>query len=74
MAPAFGQVEVKGLVPYFADTAAKACDFRSHPVLRADSGPRQVAEKWNSIITNGKSGHSTTIDVNRWFGKATLDA
>ena len=30
--------------------------------------------KWNWIIENGKPGHSAVIDVNLWFGKATLDA
>ena len=34
----------------------------------------QMADKWSNIIANSKSGHSATIDVNLWFGKATLDA
>ena len=33
-----------------------------------------MADKWNVIIENGKSGCSATIDVNEWLGKATLDA
>ena len=33
-----------------------------------------MADKWGSIIENGKSGHSAVIDVNEWLGKATLDA
>jgi len=74
MAPAFGLVEAKGLLPYFVDTATKACGPRLHLVLRANSGPRQMGDKWSNIIANGKSGHSATIDVNMWFGKATLDA
>jgi len=75
MAPAFGQVEVKGLLPYFADTATKACELRLYLILSADSGfPYQTADKWSNIIANDKSGHSATIDVSMWFGKATLDA
>ena len=33
-----------------------------------------MADKWSSIIENGTSGYSAIIDVNVWFGKATLDA
>ena len=33
-----------------------------------------MADKWNGIIENGQPGHSAIIDVNVWFGKATLDA
>ena len=33
-----------------------------------------MAEKWNDIIENTKSGCSALIDVNKWLGKATLDA
>ena len=35
MAPAFGPVEVKGLLPHFMDTAAKACELRLYLVLKA---------------------------------------
>ena len=33
-----------------------------------------MADKWSSTIENGKPGFSAIIDVNAWFGKATLDA
>ena len=33
-----------------------------------------MADKWSSIIENGKSGHSAVIDVNSWLEKAVLDA
>jgi len=33
-----------------------------------------MADKWGGIIANGGFGHSATIDVSTWFGKATLDA
>ena len=33
-----------------------------------------MADKWSSIIENGKSGRSAVIGVNAWLGKATLDA
>jgi len=75
MAPAFGRVEAKGFLPYFMDTAAKACKLRWHLILRADSGTHpQLADKWSDIIEDGKSGGSAVIDVNMWLGRATLDA
>ena len=75
MAPAFGLVEAKGLLPYFMDSTTRAREIRPYPIPRANLRPRcQMADKWNSIIENSKSGHSTVIDVNMWFGKATLDA
>lgn len=33
-----------------------------------------MVEKWNNIIDNSQSGKSAVIDVNMWFGKATIDA
>jgi len=46
-----------------------------YSILNADSDPcHQMADKWSSIIENGKPGYSAIIDVNVWFGKATLDA
>ena len=39
MAPAFGLVEAKGLLPCFVDCATKARKIRSHLVLKADPGP-----------------------------------
>jgi len=33
-----------------------------------------MADKWSDIIENSESGYSVVIDVNMWFGKATLDA
>ena len=33
-----------------------------------------MADKWSSIVAKDKSGHSATIDVSAWLGKATLDA
>ena len=33
-----------------------------------------MVDKWNDIIGNSKSGYSAIIDVNKWLGKATLDA
>ena len=74
IAPAFGLVETKGFVPYFTDAAAKARGLLSCLLLKADLGPcRQMADKWSDIITRGESGCSAVIDVNMWFGKATLD-
>ena len=75
MAPAFGAVEVKGLLPCFMESVTKARELCFPLTLRADSDScRQMVDKWTSIIENGKSGNSATIDVNMWFGKATLDA
>ena len=74
IAPAFGLVETKGFVPYFMDAVTKACGFASYLILKADWGPHcQMADKWSDIIAHGESGYSATIDVNMWFGKATLD-
>ena len=72
MAPAFGLVEAKGLLPYFMDSATKARELCLDLTLKPDSN--QMADKWSSIIENDRSGHSATIDVNMWLGKATLDA
>ena len=72
MAPAFGLVEAKGLLPYFMDSATKARKLYLDLTLETDSD--QMADKWSSIIENDRSGHSATIDVNIWLGKATLDA
>ena len=75
MAPAFGLVEAKALLPYFMDAVTKACELYLYLISEADSGPyRQMADKWSNIIENGESGRSATIDVNMWLGKATLDA
>jgi len=75
MAPAFGLAEANALLPYFVDAVTKAREFRLYLILEVDSGPyRQMADKWSSIIENGKSGQSAIIDVNMWLGKATLDA
>ena len=75
MAPAFGLVEAKGLLPYFMESVTKACELRLCLIPKADSGSyNQMANKWSSIIENSKSGHSAVINVSPWFGKATLDA
>ena len=75
MAPAFGLVEAKGLLPYFMDAAVKVCELRLHFISESDSSPcRQMAGKWSDIVENGKSERSAVIDVNLWFGRATLDA
>jgi len=75
MAPAFGLVVAKGLLPYFMDAVTKVREPRLYYIIRADSGPRrQMADKWSNIIANGKTGNSATIDVSVWLGKATLDA
>ena len=76
MAPAFGLVEAKGLLPYFMDSVTKAREPRPHLISNADpaSAGHQMADKWSSVIKNGNSGHSAVIDVNAWLGKATLDA
>jgi len=75
MAPAFGLVEAKALLPYFMNAVTKAPEPHSSFVLEADSGPyHQMADKWSGIIENGKSGQSAVIDVNMWFGRATIDA
>ena len=75
MAPAFGLVEAKGLLPYFMDCATKARELRLYPILKADSGPcHQMADMWSGVIENGRSGSSAVIDVNMWLGKAALDA
>ena len=75
MAPAFGPVEVKGLLPHFMDTAAKACELRLYLVLKAHQDLHcQVVEKWNDIIESDKFGSSAIIDANMWLGRAALDA
>ena len=75
MAPAFGFVEAKGLLPYFMDSVTKVRELCSYSIMKANSSPRrQMTDKWSGIIENGKPGHSAVIDVNMWFGKATLDA
>jgi len=75
MAPAFGLVEAKALLPYFMDAVTKAHGIRSSLISEANSGPyHQMADKWSGIIENGKTGHSAIIDVNMWFGRATIDA
>ena len=75
MAPAFGLVEAKALLPYFMDAVTKACELRLYLILGADSGPYgQMADKWNGTIENNESGNSVIIDVNVWLGRATLDA
>ena len=75
MAPAFGLVEAKGLLPYFMDSVTKACELRLDLIMEADSSPRrQMTDKWSNIIENGQTGSSAVIDVNLWVGKATLDA
>jgi len=75
MAPAFGLVEVKSLLPHFMNVATKVRELRLNSILRVDQGPRcQMADKWSNIIANDKSGRSATIDVCVWLGKATLDA
>jgi len=75
MAPAFGLVEAKGLLPYFMDAATKVCELCLHFISGTDlSTCPQMADKWNDIIENGKSGGSAVIDVNLWLGRATLDA
>jgi len=75
MAPAFGPVETKALLPYLMDTVTKVRELHSHSILKADPGPHcQMVDKWNGIIENGKSGNSAIIDANMWLGKAALDA
>jgi len=39
MAPAFGLVEAKGLLPYFVDSATKARELRVHFISETDSNP-----------------------------------
>ena len=36
MAPAFGLVEAKGLLPCFMDSVTKACEHCAHPMLILD--------------------------------------
>ena len=75
MAPAFGLVETRALLPYFTDAVTKVRGILLYLILEADSGPcLQMADKWVDIIENGESGCSATVDVNMWLGKATLDA
>ena len=75
MAPAFGLVEAKGLLPYFMDSVTKARELRLYLILDADlRACRQMTDKWSNIIENGPSGYSAVVDVNMWVGKATLDA
>jgi len=74
MAPAFGLVEAKGLLPHFMDSATKVCDLHLYLSWRLTRVPhRQMADKWSNIIERGKSGRSAVIDANLWFGRATLD-
>ena len=75
MAPAFGVVEAKGLLPYFMDSATKVRELLSYSTLKVDSSPCcQMADKWSGTIEKGRPGQPAVIDVNMWFGKATLDA
>ena len=75
MAPAFGLVEAKGLLPYFMDAAIKARELRVYLISGVNSDScHQMADKWSGIIANSKSGYSAVLDVNMWFGKATIDA
>ena len=39
MAPAFGLVEAKGLVPYFMGTVTKACEPHLCSISNANQGP-----------------------------------
>ena len=54
MAPAFGLVEAKGLLPYFVDCATKARELRLCPILKSDSGP---CPRWR---TSGAASLRTT--------------
>ena len=75
MAPAFGLFEAKNLLPHFINSVTKARGICLYLILKTDSGPwDQMTDKWSSIIENGKTGNSATINVNMWLGKATLDA
>ena len=75
MAPAFGRVEAKYLLPYFVDSVNKAPEFRSDLISVTGSRPcHQMADKWSSIIENSKTGYSAVLDANMWLGKAALDA
>ena len=74
MSPAFGLVEAKGLLPYFMESVTKARELPLHSISKTNSGPHQMADKWNSILGNSKSGDSAIIDVNMWLGQAALDA
>ena len=74
MAPAFGLVEAKGLLSYFMDSVTKVSELCWRFVLKLTRARHQMAEIWSGIIENDKSGSSAIIDVNLWFGKATLDA
>ena len=75
VAPAFGLVEARGLLPHFMDAVTKVGELRLCSILGADLGPHhQMADKWSNIIANDKSGNSATVDVSAWLGKATLDA
>ena len=61
MAPAFGLVEAKGLIPYFMTTVTKVCELRLHPILEVDRGPassdgRQV-EQHNREQRHRQVGH-----------------
>ena len=74
MAPAFGLVEAKGLLPYFMESVTKARELPLHLILKANSSLyHQMADKWDEIIGNSDSGNAAVIDVNAWLGKATLD-
>jgi len=42
MAPAFGLVEAKGLLPYFMDSATKVRDLRLYFILGTDSRPSSL--------------------------------
>ena len=75
MAPAFGLVEAKGLLPYFMDSATKVCEVRLQFISEIGlSSCHQMADKWGDILANDNSGRSVVIDANLWFGRATLDA
>lgn len=74
MTPAFGLVEAKGLLPYFAQSATKVgsrltsvryCDNQTFP---------QLTDKWHELIAGEGSGESSVMDMPSWLSKATLDA
>ena len=75
--PAFGLTEAKGFVPHATEAVTRARELCWYFLLssKTNTAPcRQMVDKWNDIIGNSETGYSAVIDVNKWLGKATLDA
>ena len=74
MSPAFGLVEAKGLLPYFAQSANKVSGCLCLSSGATNKSSPQLANKWHELIEGSAPGESLVIDTPLWLSKATLDA